>query len=132
MSYRIERDFLGEKKIPQEVYWGIHTQRARENFPISGYEVNPSLIKALAVVKKACAQANLELGYLDERKTKAILQACEEIMEGKFSDQFPVDALQGGAGTSSNMNVNEVIANRAVELLGGKRGMPALCIRLKM
>jgi len=126
MSYRIEKDFLGEKKIPQEVYWGIHTQRARENFPISGYEVNPSLIKALAVVKRACAQANLELGYLNERKTKAILQACEEIMEGKFSDQFPVDALQGGAGTSSNMNVNEVIANRAVELLGGKKGDASL------
>jgi aspartate ammonia-lyase len=126
MSYRIEKDFLGEKKIPQEVYWGSHTQRARENFPISGYKANPSLIKALAVVKKACAQANLELGYLDERKTKAILQACEEIIEGKFSDQFPVDALQGGAGTSSNMNVNEVIANRAVELLGGKKGDASL------
>jgi aspartate ammonia-lyase len=121
-SFRIEKDFLGERKIPQEVYWGIHTERARENFGISGYKLNPSLIKALAVVKKACAQANLELGYLEERKAKAILQACEEIAEGKFSDQFPVDALQGGAGTSSNMNINEVVANRAVELLGGKKG----------
>ncbi len=122
MPDRIEKDFLGEKKIPQEVYWGIHTERARENFPISGYRMNPSLIKALAVVKKACAEANLELGYLEEKKANAIFQACDEITEGKFADQFPVDALQGGAGTSSNMNINEVIANRAAELLGGKRG----------
>ncbi len=122
MPDRIEKDFLGEKKIPQEVYWGIHTERARENFPISGYRMSPSLIKALAVVKKACAEANLELGYLEEKKANAIFQACDEITEGKFADQFPVDALQGGAGTSSNMNINEVIANRAAELLGGKRG----------
>ena len=123
MGYRIEKDFLGEKRIPEEAYWGIHTERARENFPISGYPLNPSLIKALAVVKKACAEANLELGYLEEKKAKAILQACEEITEGKFPDQFPVDALQGGAGTSSNMNINEVIANRAAELLVGKKGV---------
>jgi aspartate ammonia-lyase len=122
IPYRIEKDFLGEKKIPQEVYWGIHTERARENFPISGYRMSPSLIKALAVVKKACAEANLELGYLEEKKAKAIFQVCDEITEGKFADQFPVDALQGGAGTSSNMNINEVIANRAAELLGGKKG----------
>jgi len=123
MGYRIEKDFLGEKRIPEEAYWGIHTERARENFPISGYPLNPSLIKALAVVKKACAEANLELGYLEEKKAKAILQACEEITEGKFADQFPVDALQGGAGTSSNMNINEVIANRAAERLVGKKGV---------
>lgn len=122
MTYRMEKDFLGEKKIPREVYWGIHTERARENFPISGYRMNPSLIKALAVVKKACAEANLELGYLEEKKAKAIFQACDDISEGNFSDQFPVDALQGGAGTSSNMNINEVLGNRAAELLGGERG----------
>ena len=119
---RVEKDFLGEKRIPREAYWGIHTERARENFPISGYRMNPSLIKALAVVKKACAEANLELGYLEEKKAQAIFQACDEIGGGNFSDQFPVDALQGGAGTSSNMNLNEVIANRAAELLGGERG----------
>jgi len=122
MTYRMEKDVLGEKKIPREVYWGIHTERARENFPISGYRMNPSLIKALAVVKKACAEANLELGYLEEKKAKAIFQACDDISEGNFSDQFPVDALQGGAGTSSNMNINEVLGNRAAELLGGERG----------
>ena len=122
MKYRREKDFLGEKEVPGEAYWGIHTQRALENFPFSGWRVNPSLIRSLATVKKACGLANLELGYLDERKGKAILAACEEVIEGKFYDQFPVDALQGGAGTSSNMNMNEVVANRAVELLGGKRG----------
>ena len=122
MKYRREKDFLGEKEVPGEAYWGIHTQRALENFPFSGSRVNPSLIRSLATVKKACGLANLELGYLDERKGKAILAACEEVIEGKFYDQFPVDALQGGAGTSSNMNMNEVVANRAVELLGGKRG----------
>ncbi len=122
MTYRMEKDVLGEKKIPREAYWGIHTERARENFPISGYRMNPSLIKALAVVKKACAEANLELGYLEEKKAKAIFQACDDISEGNFSDQFPVDALQGGAGTSSNMNINEVLGNRAAELLGGERG----------
>jgi len=122
MPYRIEKDFLGEKKIPQEAYWGIHTQRALENFPISGYKVNPSLVKALAMVKKGCCQANLELGYLQEKKGEAILLACDEVIGGKFGDQFPVDALQGGAGTSSNMNINEVLANRAVELLGGNKG----------
>jgi len=122
LKYRREKDFLGEKEVPGEAYWGIHTQRALENFPFSGWRVNPSLIRSLATVKKACGLANLELGYLDERKGKAILAACEEVIEGKFYDQFPVDALQGGAGTSSNMNMNEVVANRAVELLGGERG----------
>ena len=121
MPYRIEKDFLGEKKIPEEAYWGIHTQRALESFPISGYKMNPSLVKALAMVKRGCGQANLELGYLEEKRGKAILSACEEVIEGKLADQFPVDALQGGAGTSSNMNMNEVVANRAIELLRGKK-----------
>ena len=121
-KYRREKDFLGEKDVPEEAYWGIHTQRALENFPLSGLRVNPSLIRALAMVKKACGLANLEIGYLDEKKGKAILEACEEVIEGKLQDQFPIDALQGGAGTSSNMNINEVAANRAVELLGGKKG----------
>jgi aspartate ammonia-lyase len=122
MSFRIEKDFLGEKEIPEESYWGIHTQRAKENFPATGHPVNPALIQALAFVKKACCQANLELGYLDEKRGRAILQACDEIAEGGFADQFPLDALQGGAGTSTNMNLNEVISNRAGELLGGRKG----------
>jgi aspartate ammonia-lyase len=122
MPYRTEKDFLGEKQVPEEAYWGIHTQRALENFPLSGYRLNPSLVKALAMVKKACARANLELGYLEEKQGRAILAACDEVIEGRLRDQFPLDALQGGAGTSSNMNVNEVLANRAAELLGGKKG----------
>lgn len=122
MDTRMEKDFLGEKKVPAEAYWGIHTQRALENFPISGQKVNSSLVKALAIVKKACCQANLELDYLEKKKGEAILLACDEVIAEKFREQFPVDALQGGAGTSSNMNINEVIANRAIELIGGKKG----------
>lgn len=119
---RIEKDFLGEKKVPVNAYWGIHTQRAIENFPISGHLVHPNLIKALALVKIAAAQANMELGYLDNDTGYAIIEAGSEIAAGKLADQFPTDALQGGAGTSTNMNVNEVIANRATELLGGEKG----------
>ena len=92
--------------MPEEAYWGVHTQRALENFPLSGYRMNPSLVKALALVKKACGLANLELGYLEEKKGRAILAACDEVIAGNLKDQFPLDALQGGAGTSSNMNVN--------------------------
>ncbi len=120
---RAEEDLLGVLELPAGAYWGIHTQRAIANFPLSGRRVNPSLIRALAQVKKACAAANVELGYLDAAKGDAIAAACDEIAAGGLADQFPVDALQGGAGTSTNMNLNEVIANRAVELLlGGRRG----------
>jgi aspartate ammonia-lyase len=119
---REEKDLLGVLELPAGAYWGIHTQRAIANFPLSGRRVNPSLIRALALVKKACAAANVELGYLEAAKGNAIAAACDEIAAGGLADQFPVDALQGGAGTSTNMNVNEVIANRAVELLGGRRG----------
>ncbi|MFH0771687.1 MAG: aspartate ammonia-lyase [Candidatus Omnitrophota bacterium] len=122
MKYRVEKDLLGEKQIPEDAYWGIHTQRAVENFHISGYKVSQSLISAFGMVKKACAIANLELDYIEEKKAKAIIRACDEIIGGGFSDSFPVDALQGGAGTSTNMNVNEVIANRGIELLGGRLG----------
>ncbi len=121
-NLRLEHDFLGEMKLPGDVYWGIHTERAHRNFPISGYKVNPSLIKAVAMAKKACCMANSELEYLHEEKAKAITLACDEIIDGKFQDQFPLDALQGGAGTSTNMNVNEVVANRAIEILGGEKG----------
>jgi len=119
---RIEHDFLGSREVPAGAYWGIHTQRAVENFRISDLKMNAGLIKSLALTKKACCLANAETGRLSAEKAKAIEKACDEIAAGGLADQFPVDALQGGAGTSANMNVNEVIANRAIELLGGARG----------
>jgi len=119
---RIEKDLLGELEIPSRAYWGIHTARAVANFAISGREVNPALIRALAQVKKACCLANLETGHLEKDKAGAIVAACDEIIAGSLADQFPVDALQGGAGTSTNMNMNEVVANRAIEILGGVKG----------
>ncbi len=119
---RQEEDLLGKMNLPASAYWGIHTQRAVANFPLSGRRVNPSLIRALAQVKKACAAANVELGYLDTARGSAIAAACDEIASGGLAEQFPTDALQGGAGTSTNMNINEVIANRAIELLDGRRG----------
>lgn len=119
---RIEHDLLGSMDLPYDVYWGIHTERARRNFRISGYRVNPSLIKTMAMVKRACCMANFELGYLREEKAEAVTLACDEIIDGKFQDQFPVDAMQGGTGTSTNMNMNEVVANRAIEILGKEKG----------
>ncbi len=124
MTYRIEHDLLGEREVPSDVYYGVHTLRALENFPISGISVSryPNMVRALACVKQACALANHELGMLDEARTNAIVKACEEVRAGKLHDQFTVDVIQGGAGTSTNMNANEVIANRALELLGFARG----------
>ena len=122
MSTRLEKDSLGEKAVPADAYWGIHTQRAMENFPVSGRRFPGRLVRAMALVKKACCLANLELGYLDRRLGQALGLACEELAEGKLADQFPLDAFQGGAGTSFNMNVNEVLANRAIEILGGRKG----------
>ncbi|MFA5167803.1 MAG: aspartate ammonia-lyase [Candidatus Omnitrophota bacterium] len=122
MEYRTEKDILGEKQVPADVYWGIHTQRALENFRLSGFCVSPNLIRTLVMVKKAASLTNWELGCLPEAKACAIQTACDEILEGRFQDAWPLDALQGGAGTSTNMNVNEVIANRAIEILGGKKG----------
>ncbi|NMA01487.1 MAG: aspartate ammonia-lyase [Clostridia bacterium] len=119
---RMEKDLLGEKEVPIDAYYGIQTIRAKENFPITGYTPHTTLIKALAMVKKASAQTNLELGLLDKKIGSAIIEASEEVIEGKFDDQFIVDVIQGGAGTSLNMNANEVIANRAIEILGGKKG----------
>ncbi|MFZ2384650.1 MAG: aspartate ammonia-lyase [Candidatus Omnitrophota bacterium] len=121
-EYRIEKDALGELKVPAEAYWGIQTQRALENFPVTGQKVNLSLIRAYCLVKKACALANQEFKLLEEKEAQAVIRACDEVIEGKLSDQFPLDALQGGAGTSTNMNVNEVLANRAIEILGGRPG----------
>jgi len=121
---RIEHDLLGQRQVPAEAYYGIHTLRAIENFPISGTTIqsSPSLVTALACVKQACALANNELGELDDERTAAIVQACQDIRRGKYHDQFVVDVIQGGAGTSTNMNANEVIANRALEILGHARG----------
>lgn len=122
MTYRTEKDFLGEKKIPADVYYGIQTLRAAENFPITGYKIHEEMIKALAVVKKAAALANMETKRLYKGLGDAIAQAADEILEGKLHDQFIVDPIQGGAGTSMNMNANEVIGNRALELLGHNKG----------
>ena len=121
---RKEFDFLGSKDIPSDVYWGVHTARALENFPISGQSVSvmPDLVKALAQVKKAAAAANLQLGVLPEDKANAICAACDDIVAGQLHEQFVVDVIQGGAGTSTNMNANEVIANRALERMGHERG----------
>lgn len=118
----METDFLGEKNIPAEAYYGIHTLRAVENFDVSGQKVHPELIRALAVVKQAAAESNMSIGLLDQNIGNAIFQAAGEIADGKFADDFIVDAFQGGAGTSTNMNMNEVIANRGIEILGGKKG----------
>jgi len=122
VAYRLEKDFLGEKELPEDVYYGIQTLRAVENFPITGYRVHVEMIRALAMVKKAAALANMDVKRLYEGLGKAIVQAADEIIEGKWHDYFIVDPIQGGAGTSMNMNANEVIANRALELLGHNKG----------
>jgi aspartate ammonia-lyase len=123
--FRTEHDLLGDREVPADVYYGVHTLRALENFPITGTPISiyPELIKALACIKQAAARANQELGLLDEVRCDAIVMACAELLDGKLHDQFVVDVIQGGAGTSTNMNANEVIANRALELLGHKKGL---------
>ncbi|MEI5948988.1 aspartate ammonia-lyase [Bacillus albus] len=119
---RIEKDFLGEKEVPNVAYYGVQTLRAVENFPITGYRIHPSLITAMAIVKKAAALANMDTGYLAKDIGHEIAEAAQEIVDGKFHDQFIVDPIQGGAGTSINMNTNEVIANRALERMGYEKG----------
>ncbi|WP_341518575.1 aspartate ammonia-lyase [Bacillus paramobilis] len=119
---RIEKDFLGEKEVPSVAYYGVQTLRAVENFPITGYRIHPSLITAMAIVKKAAALANMDTGYLVTDIGHEIAEAAQEIVDGKFHDQFIVDPIQGGAGTSINMNTNEVIANRALERMGYEKG----------
>ncbi len=121
-DYRIEKDLLGERQVPIDALYGIHTVRGVENFPLSGRRVNPGLIHAFGAVKLACARTNHELGWWDDDKAAAIEAACAEMMEGGLDGHIVVDALQGGAGTSTNMNVNEVLANRALLLLGRKPG----------
>jgi fumarate hydratase class II len=122
MEHRIEKDSLGEINVPKDAYWGATTQRAIENFKISGLVFKRGFIRALGVVKLACAQANLELGVLSEKIANGIIQAATEVRDGNLDSQFPVDIFQTGSGTHSNMNANEVIANRAVEILGGENG----------
>ncbi|WP_273834091.1 aspartate ammonia-lyase [Guptibacillus sedimenti] len=124
---RIESDFLGEKEVPIEAYYGIQTLRAVENFPITGYRIHGELIKGFAMVKKAAALANMEVKHLYSGIGNAIVEAADELLEGKMHDQIIVDPIQGGAGTSINMNVNEVIANRAIELLGEEKGNYIVC-----
>ena len=129
LGYRIEHDSMGDVRVPAQAYYGPQTQRAIENFPISGYPLPAALIHALGSVKYAAAVANRDLGKLigtgqsrlDARQVEALLTAAREVAEGKFDEQFPLDVFQTGSGTSSNMNVNEVISNRAIELLGGDR-----------
>ena len=122
MEFRVEKDSIGTKDVPENVYYGVQSLRAAENFHITGLNMHPEIINSLAYIKKAAAITNCEAGLLDKRRTQAIVQACEEILEGKFREDFIVDPIQGGAGTSLNMNANEVIANRAIEILGGKKG----------
>ena len=121
---RTEVDFLGSMEVPADAYWGVQTARAIENFPITGQKISnmPNLIRALAQIKKAAASVNSELGAISDAHARAIVQACDEIVAGQFHDQFVVDVIQGGAGTSTNMNANEVIANRGLELMGFARG----------
>src|SRR6188474_754201 len=122
MSSRIERDPLGELNVPADAYYGIQTARAVENFPISGLRASSDLVTATVLVKKAAAEANASLGRLDSEVAGAVVEAADEVLAGKLRDHFVVDVYQAGAGTSHNMNANEVLANRAAELLGEPRG----------
>ena len=121
-AFRKEKDSLGTKNVPEDVYYGVQTLRAAENFHITGLTMHPEIINSLAYIKKAAAITNCEVGLLDKTIANAIVTACNEILEGKFHEHFIVDPIQGGAGTSLNMNANEVIANRAIELLEGQKG----------
>ncbi len=122
MRYRVEEDALGRMEIPLDLYYGINTVRAIQNFQISGLRFPRVFIKALGLIKYAAAKANLQLGLLEKEKAEAIMKAAMEVAEGRFDDQFVVDVFQTGSGTSTHMNANEVIANRAIEILGGTKG----------
>src|ERR1700680_2161662 len=127
MKMRTEKDSLGRLESPIAAYYGIQTQPAIDNYPVSGYRAHAQLIRAIAMAKKAAAIANRELKLIDVRRARAIARAADEIVAGKLKDQFVVDVYQAGAGVSFHMNANEVIANRAIELLGGKRGDYQIC-----
>ncbi|MBA2605222.1 MAG: aspartate ammonia-lyase, partial [Acidobacteria bacterium] len=122
MKHRVEKDPLGQVRVPAHAYYGVQTQRALENFPISGLTAPPELVTATVLIKKAAAETNRDLGRLDGTIADAIGTAADEVLAGGLRDQFVVDVYQAGAGTSHNMNTNEVLANRAAELLGGTRG----------
>jgi aspartate ammonia-lyase len=126
MEYRIERDSLGDVEVPKDAYWGSQAERSRKLFQISGLTEHPSMVEAYVLLKRAAATANRDLGLLDKQKADAILKAADEILQGNLRDQFPVDVFHMGAGTSFNMNVNEVLANRAEEILGGQKGAYAM------
>src|SRR6202521_2626115 len=121
-TLRQGKDSLGIREIPDEAYWGAQTSRAIENYPISGERAHPEMVRAYVRIKKACAQTNAEFGRLPPEKLHAIVTACDEVLAGKHGDQFVVDVYQAGAGTSFHMNVNEVLAGRASEILGKPRG----------
>ncbi|MDQ1271888.1 MAG: aspartate ammonia-lyase, partial [Planctomycetota bacterium] len=121
-TFRIEKDYLGEMKVPTAAYYGVQTARAIENFSVSGQTSQPVFTMAMVSVKKAAAMVNVELGCLDGKIGRMIILACDRILNGEFHDQFLVDVYQAGAGTSHHMNVNEVIANVAIEMLGGTKG----------
>lgn len=122
MEFRIEKDSLGEVQVPRSAYWGSQAERSRQLFQISGLTEHPKMIDAFIILKKACAQANTDLGLLEKEVGNAIVQAADEVLKGQFRDQFPVDVFHMGAGTSFNMNCNEVLANRAEQILGGELG----------
>ena len=122
MMYRVEKDSIGQKQVPVDAYYGVQALRGAENFHITGHKAHPEQIRALAYIKKACALTNREVGLIDQRCCDAIVLACDEIIAGRFHEDFIVDPIQGGAGTSLNMNANEVISNRAIEILGGSKG----------
>jgi len=127
LKMRMEKDSLGRREVPATAYFGIQTQRAIDNYPISGYRAHPQLVQAMGMIKKAAATANRDLKLVDAKRAGAIAKAADEVIAGKLNDQFVVDVYQAGAGVSFHMNANEVIANRAIEILGGKRGDYDLC-----
>ena len=122
MRTRLEADSIGTKAVPENAYYGVQSLRAQENFQITGHPMNSVFLKNLALIKKAAAITNLAAGRLDAQVAEAIIKASEEVVDGSFREEFIVDAVQGGAGTSANMNMNEVIANRACEILGARKG----------
>src|SRR5438445_13595660 len=121
-EYRVEKDFLGEVKVPKDALWGVQTQRAIDNFPISGIRFGRRFLYALGLIKKACAETNVELGLLDPKLAKAIVQAAEEVMAGTLDAHFPLDIFQTGSGTSTNVNADEVLADRGNVSVGSAHG----------
>lgn len=126
-NFRLEHDSVGELQVPADAYYGVQSLRGARNFQITGKMLHPNFIRNMAKIKKACAIVNGNIGAFDMKIADAIVKACDEIIEGAFEDSFICDVIQGGAGTSANMNANEVIANRAIEILGGIKGDYAIC-----